>query len=120
MVGYCSKDCQDNDRANHEHVCKEFPVIKGRNALHTAGPWNEHIASLRERAAQLPDAEAYALPIFRNPRVCNNCQESRIDLLTAANSAPKRTNYMMMMTVRVSNILRYNTLYGTTRNLQAV
>ena len=82
LVGYCSRDCQKQDRSTYKFVCKEFPVVNGLNALYTTGPWKEHLAGLRERAARLPHAEIAAKPIFQNPRVCNNCQKSRHDHLT--------------------------------------
>ena len=54
-------------------------MVNGTNALHTTGPWKVHIAGLRERADQLQDADVKS--IFRNPRVCYKCRESRTDLL---------------------------------------
>ena len=85
LVGYCNKACQEMDwYAGHVHVCKEFPVVNGKNALYTGeASWEEHIGSLRERAGKLPNAEQQLLaePLFRNPRVCNTCQESSVDLL---------------------------------------
>ena len=82
LVAYCSKDCQKNDRYIHKFVCKEFPVVNGKNVLCTTGHWKEHIAALRERAARLPHAEVAASPLFRNPRVCRTCKEARQILLT--------------------------------------
>ena len=84
LVAYCSRDCQKEDRKSHKYVCKEFPLVAGKNALYTKWSWKKHIADLRKRAAQLPDAGvAAAKPIFRNPRVCHNhtCRESRPDYL---------------------------------------
>ena len=82
LVAYCSRDCQKEDRSTHKYVCKEFPIIKGKNVLHTKGPWKKHIATLRERSALLPNAEIVAEPIFRNPRVCHMCREANSDRLT--------------------------------------
>ena len=81
LVSYCSRYCQKNDRSSHKYMCKEFPVVNGKNALFTTGSWKNHIASLRKRADQLPQAEIDVKPIFRNPRVCRICHESRPDLL---------------------------------------
>ena len=81
LVAYCSRSCQKKDRSIHKYVCKEFPVVKGKNALQTTVHWKNHIASLRERAEHLPHAEASA-KIFRNPRVCNTCHEARPDRLS--------------------------------------
>ena len=82
LVAYCSRDCQKEDRSTHKHVCKEFPVVKGKNVLQAKGSWNKHIGSLRERAARLPNAEIVAEPIFRNPRVCHMCREADSHRLT--------------------------------------
>ena len=82
LVSYCSKYCQKNDRSSHKYVCKEFPLVKGKNALCTTGSWEKHIAGLRKRADRLPQAEVNAKPIFRNPRVCRTCREARPDRLT--------------------------------------
>lgn len=81
LVSYCSRYCQKNDRSSHKYMCKEFPVINGKNALFTTGSWKNHIASLRKRADRLPQAEVNIKPIFRNPRVCRICWESRPDQL---------------------------------------
>ena len=78
LVGYCSKACQKEDRARHKHVCKEFPMVGGKNVLYTTGPWENHIAGLREQASRIPHAK----PIFFNPRVCSSCREARQDRLT--------------------------------------
>ena len=78
LVGYCSRGCQKEDRSRHKNVCKEFPVVGGKNVLYTTGPWEQHIAGLRERAAKIQQAKA----IFRNPRVCHSCREARQDRLT--------------------------------------
>ena len=78
LVAYCSRHCQKNDWSNHKYVCKEFPVVKGKNVLHTTKPWKNHLISLREQAAQVPNAD---LSIFSNPRVCHTCREARPDLL---------------------------------------
>lgn len=80
LVSYCSRDCQKKDRSNHKYICKEFPVVEGKNVLHTDRPWKEHIAGLLERAAGLPQAEMIK-SIFRNPRVCHTCMEPRPDCL---------------------------------------
>ena len=88
LVAYCSRDCQRANWQSHKKVCKEFPVVKGKNVLCTGStgtPWKKHIAGLRERAAHLPhsEAEVAAKSIFRNPRVCRTCREaSRPDHLT--------------------------------------
>ena len=82
LVSYCSKDCQKNDRGSHKYVCKEFPVVNGKNALFTTGSWTDHIAGLRKRADRLPQAERNAKPIFRNPGVCRTCWETQPDRLT--------------------------------------
>ena len=82
LVSYCSRHCQKKDRSTHKYVCKEFPLVNGKNVLHSIQPWKNHIVSLRERAALLPKAELSAMPIFSNPRVCRTCRESRPDLLT--------------------------------------
>ena len=82
LVSYCSRYCQKNDRSSHKYMCKEFPVINGKNALYTTRPWKNHIATLRKRADKLPQAEVYVKPIFRNPRVCCIWQESRPEHLT--------------------------------------
>ena len=63
------------------YVCKEFPVVNGKNSLYTAGLWKEHISDLRQRAAQLQNADVSAWNIFRNPRVCRTCRETRPDRL---------------------------------------
>ena len=81
LVAYCSRHCQKKDWSTHKYVCKEFPVVKGKNVLHTTRPWKKHIHSLREQAARLPNAELSAKPIFSNPRVCRTCREARSDLL---------------------------------------
>ena len=81
LVAYCSRDCQKKDRSTHKYVCKEFPVVKGMNALYTTGPWDKHIASLQKRAAVLPKTEVAGKPIFRNPRVCRTCREARPERL---------------------------------------
>ena len=81
LVGYCSRDCQKRDRPSHKYVCKEFPVVNGKNALYTTGLWETHISDLRQRAAQLPHADVGARTIFRNPRVCRTCKETRPDRL---------------------------------------
>ena len=82
LVAYCSRACQRNDWSTHKYVCKEFPMVNGKNALHTSGHWKEHIESLREQASRLKHAEVAANPIFLNPRVCNTCQEAQPNLLT--------------------------------------
>ena len=82
LVSYCSRDCQKYDRSMHKYVCKEFPVVNGKNAFFTTGPMKEHLDHLRERAAQLPLAEFTANHIFLNPRFCNTCKETRQDRLT--------------------------------------
>jgi len=77
LVSYCSGDCQEKDwYLGHRYVCKEFPMTNGKNLLYTKDPWEDHIASLRRRAARLPNTEIIAAPLFRNPRVCNTCRES--------------------------------------------
>ena len=86
LVAYCSKDCQRASWASHKKVCKEFPVVKGKNVLYTStgtqAGWKKHIAGLRDRAARLPHAvEVAAKSIFRNPRVCRTCREARPDHL---------------------------------------
>ena len=78
LVGYCNRSCQKEDRSRHKYVCKEFPVVSGKNVLCTTGSWENHIADLRERAARIPHAK----PIFFNPRVCSSCWEARQDRLT--------------------------------------
>ena len=83
LVAYCSRDCQKNNRSSHKYVCKAFPVVNGKNALHTAEgqPWKKHIAGLHQRAASLPLAEENR-PIFLNPWVCNTCREATPTRLT--------------------------------------
>ena len=76
LVSYCSKRCQKDDRSTHKYVCKEFPVVDGKNVLHTTAPWEDHIASLLKRSAQLPLAEGFSNPLFLTPWVCNTCHES--------------------------------------------
>ena len=84
LVAYCSKDCQKTNWNSHKNVCKEFPLVKGKNVLYTKGIWKKHIAGLRKRAARLPHADevARAKSIFHNPRVCRTCREARPDHLT--------------------------------------
>ena len=82
LVAYCSRSCQQEDWSDHKQVCKEFPMIKGKNVLQTTGPWKSHIAGLRERASRLPNSEVFAKSIFCNPRVCHTCKEARQDRLT--------------------------------------
>ena len=82
LVAYCSRSCQEDDWSLHRKVCKEFPIVKGKNALQTDGSWKNHINGLRERAARLPKGEISASPIFHNPRVCRTCKEARQDRLT--------------------------------------
>ena len=78
LVSYCSRECQKEDRSRHKYVCKEFPLIGGKNALCSTGSWRKHIAGLRERAARIPHAKS----IFLNPRVCCTCREARQDRLS--------------------------------------
>ena len=78
LVSYCSRDCQKSDWSTHKPVCKAFPLVGGKNVLWAKGSWKKHLTGLLELAAQLPDARA----IFRNPRVCNTCQEPRPEHLT--------------------------------------
>ena len=78
LVGYCSIDCQKDDRDAHKKICKKFRVVDGKNVLHTTKPWKEHLSGLIERAGWI-DKGFY---IFQNPRVCNKCHEPRQDRLT--------------------------------------
>ena len=80
-MAYCSRDCQKLHRHLHKYVCKEFPLVKGKNVLHTTGSWEKHIAVLRKRAAQLPKAE-HSEPIFNNLWVCNTCKDAHPGRLT--------------------------------------
>ena len=83
LVSYCSRLCQKNNWSEHKHVCKEFPIVNGRNVLCTTVPWNKHIKYLCKRADKLPEKEknsAYA--ILKNPRVCNSCHEAQPSRLT--------------------------------------
>ena len=49
LVAYCSRDCQKENRPCHKYVCKEFPVVKGKNVFHTApGNWKKHIGVIPE------------------------------------------------------------------------
>ena len=82
LVAYCSRDCQKKDRAFHKKACKEFPVVDGKNVLHTTGPWGKHIVALRERAAKLPYHELIFKSLFSNPRVCRNCHQASPSCLT--------------------------------------
>ena len=83
LVGYCSRDCQKEDRPTHKYVCKEFPMVNGKNVLYkTRLPWEEHIAGLRQRAQLSNNTKISAQSIFRNPRVCRTCREARSDRLT--------------------------------------
>ena len=83
LVPYCSRECQRGDRSSHKYICKEFPVVNGKNALYTTGRglWENHIAGLRRRAARLPEAEVNN-PIFKTPWVCNTCRETHPSRLT--------------------------------------
>ena len=78
LVAYCSKVCQKANWSRHKFVCQEFPVVKGKNVLHTKVPWKKHIVSLRKHAAQIQ----HASPIFHNPRVCRTCKDARQEHLT--------------------------------------
>ena len=49
LVGYCSRDCQKSDWKSHKDVCKEFPLVKGKNVLWTKGSWKKHINGLLKR-----------------------------------------------------------------------
>ena len=51
LVSYCSRACQKVHWSRHKYVCKEFPVVKGKNVLYSKGSWKKHIAHLRERAS---------------------------------------------------------------------
>jgi len=82
LVSYCSKHCQKEDRYTHKFVCNEFPVVDGKNALHTTGPWEEHIARLLKQAAELKFAECFATPLFLRPWVCHTCHEASRERLT--------------------------------------
>ena len=84
LVAYCSRDCQNTNWNTHKDLCKEFPLVKGKNVLYTkAGTWKKQIAGLRKRAGCLPhNVEVAAKSIFRNPRVCRTCREARPDHLT--------------------------------------
>ena len=82
LIPYCSKDCQKDDRPSHREFCREFPVSNGKNALHTEGPWEEHIKHLRQRASQLPNAECVATPLFVEPWSCHTCHETSPNRLT--------------------------------------
>ena len=77
LVSYCNRECQKADWYRHKYVCKEFPVVKGKNVLYTKVSWKKHIAGIRERATRIPHAK----PIFRNPRVCRTCKEARQERL---------------------------------------
>ena len=57
LVSYCSRSCQKDDWIRHKRVCKEFPLVKGKNVLQSKGPWKTHIAGLRERAARLTNVD---------------------------------------------------------------
>ena len=83
LVAYCSRDCQKNNRSSHKYVCKQFPVINGKNVLHTAEghSWEKHIYGLFQQAARLPLAQENK-PIFLNPLVCNTCREATPTRLT--------------------------------------
>ena len=78
LVAYCSKICQKANWSRHKYVCKEFPVVKGKNVLCTKESWKKHIASLRTQAAKIPHAK----PIFHNPRVCRSCKDAQQESLT--------------------------------------
>ena len=81
LVPYCSRECQRENRSSHKFICKEFPVVNGKNSLHTTGIWEIHIAGLRQRASRLPHAQEND-PIFQNPWVCNTCRETSPSRLT--------------------------------------
>ena len=78
LVSYCSRQCQKDDRDNHKVICKKFPVVYGKNVLHTTKSWKEHLEDLNKRASAV-DENFY---IFQNPRVCNICHESQQERLT--------------------------------------
>ena len=83
LVAYCSRLCQKSDWRMHKHICKEFPIVKGKNVLCTTGSWKKHIKDLHKRADKLADMEKKsAQAIFNNPRVCKMCHEARSDCLT--------------------------------------
>lgn len=75
LAVYCSKECQNLHRPKHKYLCKEFPVVNGKNALYTKGSWDEHLEGLRLRASKLPYPEESKL-LFYSPRVCRICQEA--------------------------------------------
>ena len=51
LVAYCSRDCQKEDRSGHKIMCKEFPVVNGKNALYTTGPFVDHIARWKSQVS---------------------------------------------------------------------
>lgn len=77
LVSYCSKACQKNDRSTHKYVCKEFPIVNGKNALYNKGSWKNHQHNLQKRASKLPHAGVGDNALFLNPRVCQTCRESQ-------------------------------------------
>lgn len=83
LVAYCSIDCQKDNWPIHKYICKEFPVVNGNNALHIVGSWEEHIADLQMRVAQLPVPVTNNDPrdIFVDPWVCHTCREPRPERL---------------------------------------
>lgn len=81
LVAYCGRDCQKQDRKSHKVLCEEFPVVNGLNVLHTTGSWEEHLANLRQRLVKLPKSHLKN-DVFRDPKVCYTCRESRPDRLS--------------------------------------